>query len=293
VLTTGHLLELGSITKVYTAVLLADAVERGEVALDDPVAAHLGLSAPLRPALERVTLASLATHTSGLPRLPPGLVRYALRHGDDPYGALDDERLVEAFRRARVRRAGRFRYSNLGPALLGLALARRAGSASYGELLRERVCAPLDLSATWAWAPDGAARADGHDRRGRRVSPWRLDGIAGAGAVVATVGDLLGFLVANAEPPPSALGRALRATHAPRTRRGGIEIGLGWLRARGRRDRPDVLWHSGGTGGFRSFAALAPGRPAAVAVVANSRHGVDRLGQKLLQELLEAAPAPP
>ena len=133
---TGEsLFQIGSVTKVFTALALADAVERGELAMDTPLAALLPES-PTSRAGAAITLGHLATHTSGLPRLPPGLLRRALRHRSDPYRDITTEDLLSALAAARLRSkpGTRIWYSNFGAALLGQALSRHAGQA-YAELL--------------------------------------------------------------------------------------------------------------------------------------------------------------
>jgi serine-type D-Ala-D-Ala carboxypeptidase/endopeptidase len=283
--------EIGSVTKLFTATLLADMTLEGLVSLDDPVACHLpaGVRVPVRPgALREMTLADLASHTSGLPRLPPGMLRSALRRPRNPYAALTVEDLERGLGSMRLRHApgGRPSYSNLGAGLLGHVLALRAGR-SFEDLVRQRICEPLGLADT-AIAPAPGARdrlAQGHARRGRPVPAWDLPAIAGAGALRSTAPDLLRLLELHLQDDGSRLARAARLTQAPRARLGRLEIGLGWhaLPARGRRAR--LLFHSGGTGGFRSFVGLVPESGAAVVVLANSARSVDAIGFRMLVEI--------
>jgi serine-type D-Ala-D-Ala carboxypeptidase/endopeptidase len=147
--TAGTIFEVGSITKVFTATVLADMVEEGLAAPDDPVQRYLpdGVELPVhgRP----ITLADLATQTSGLPRLPKGLIWRSLRQRDNPYAGFTDAELERAVTRASPRRAPgeKLRYSNLGYGLLGHALALRTGQ-SYEQLVRSRICDPLGLADT-------------------------------------------------------------------------------------------------------------------------------------------------
>ncbi|WP_300082053.1 serine hydrolase, partial [Propioniciclava sp.] len=139
--------ELGSITKVFVGHVLADAVARGDVALDDPLETYLPELAGT-PA-GGVTLVSLATHTSGLPRLPEGVggLRSALSPSD-PYPAWGVGQLTDAARAAALERPGTEAYSNLGMALLGHALARAAEAPTWAALAEERLFAPLGMTAT-------------------------------------------------------------------------------------------------------------------------------------------------
>lgn len=134
--------EIGSITKVFTALLLADAVERGAVSLDDPVQKYLpaGVILPVKGA--PITLAHLASHTSGLPRLPPNL-----KPADDanPYADYSVDDLYASLRALRLESApGRYEYSNYGAGLLGHVLALQAGRP-YEELLVERYALTPDF----------------------------------------------------------------------------------------------------------------------------------------------------
>jgi CubicO group peptidase (beta-lactamase class C family) len=175
--------EIGSVTKVFTSLLLAIAVQRGEVALDDALSDHLppGTHVPRRGDAE-ITLLHLATHRSGLPRLPPRFWWEALRHRDDPYAELTTERVLDALSRTRPRRSpgDRFRYSNFGAGLLGMALGHAAG-ADYETLVRDRIALPLGMMyTTVALDEDQRSRlAPGTTRRGKPAGLWTLTGLAG------------------------------------------------------------------------------------------------------------------
>jgi len=253
------------------------------------VARHLppGTGPPVRG--RPMTLADLASHASGLPRLPKGLLRQALRDRRNPYARFTRTQLERAVREARVRRApGRLRYSNFGAGLLGHVLSLRAGRG-YEDLARERVCAPLGMAETRIAIParDAPRLAQGHDRRGRPVPGWDLPALAGAGALRSTPSDMLRFLAGQLHPPDGRLGSAIRLTHEPRVRRGKLHVGLGWLSLPLGRGRARALWHNGGTGGFRAFAGFVPGAGAAVVVLSNSARSVDALGFRLLEAALD------
>jgi serine-type D-Ala-D-Ala carboxypeptidase/endopeptidase len=184
--------ELGSVTKVFTATVLADMVEEGLVTLDDPVQRYLpaGVELPIRG--RPITLADLATQTSGLPRLPPGLLRRSLRQRRNPYARFTQSDLERATSctRLKSRPGERLRYSNFGFGLLGYALARRT-EQPFEQLVRERICDPLGLADTRISIPPETRDrfADGHNRRGRPVPHWDVLALAGAGALRSTVID--------------------------------------------------------------------------------------------------------
>jgi D-alanyl-D-alanine-carboxypeptidase/D-alanyl-D-alanine-endopeptidase len=244
----NSIFEIGSVTKVFTATLLAEMAEHGVIRLDDPVRRHLpdDVRVPIRG--RPITLCHLASQTSGLPRLPPGLFRRSLRQHRDPYAGFGEQDLFDALARTRLKSAPgvRLRYSNFGFGLLGYVLARRAGT-SYGELVYDRICAPLGLAETGLEIADTANGrvADGHNRRGRSVPHWHLGALAGAGGLRSTLNDLLRFLDLQLTEPATPLARAARATHGPRATRGRLEQGLGWVSLPLRGDPRLMLWHSG------------------------------------------------
>jgi serine-type D-Ala-D-Ala carboxypeptidase/endopeptidase len=256
--------QIGSVTKVFTALLLADMAERGEVRLSDPAASYLpGGTGP-------VTLADLATHTSGLPRLPRNLLWSAWLHPRDPYAGYPAARFVRAARRALRAGSGGspYLYSNFGYGLLGYLLGQAAGTA-YQTLVTTRICGPLGLPDT-TFAVPGPSRdrmAQGH-QRGRAVPDWHLGALAGAGALYSTAADLARFLQACLTPAATPLGPAIRATLTPRRPIPGGEIGLAWHQARRADHR--VIWHNGMTGGFSAMIAFDPARTLGVAALANS-----------------------
>jgi serine-type D-Ala-D-Ala carboxypeptidase/endopeptidase len=261
-------------------------VEEGLVTLDDPVQRYLpaGVELPVRG--RPITLADLATQTSGLPRLPPGLVRRSLGQRRNPYAGFTELDLEQAISRTRPKSSPgeKLRYSNFGFGLLGHVLARRAAQP-FEQLVRERICDPLGLADTQIAIPaEARARfADGHDRRGRQVSHWDVPALAGAGALRSTVADLLRFLELQLWPPATRLGRAAQATHEPRAHRGRLSQGLGWAGLPLRGDSSQMLWHNGGTGGFRSFLGFVKEIEAGVAVLSNCSRSVDAIGFRVLE----------
>jgi D-alanyl-D-alanine-carboxypeptidase/D-alanyl-D-alanine-endopeptidase len=284
------LFEIGSITKVFTALALADMALAGELSLDTPACELLPASVAWPAVAGReITLADLASHRSGLPSSPPGLIRHALRHWGDPYRCFSVDALYEALARTRLKRppGDRFRYSNFGFGVLGHALARAAG-VSWEELVQRRVCAPLGLRDTHAAVPTEKVLrlAQGHNRRGRPVPAWTMpEGIAGAGALRSTADDLLTLLSAGLRPESTSLRPAIELARRKQQRISRrAAVGLGWLMVAPRR-APRILWHGGGTGGFRTYAGLTPDGDAAVVALSCSRRQPLRLGGRLLKEL--------
>lgn len=264
--------QAGSVTKVFTALLLADMAGRGEVRLADPAARYLPGG---RDEAGPVTLADLATHTSGLPRLPRGLFGPALLSPRDPYARYPASWFRRAARRAlRTAPGGSpYLYSNFGYGVLGYLLGQAAGS-TYEDLVTTRLCAPLGLADT-TFAVPGPSRdrkAQGHQGT-RPVPDWRMGALAAAGGLYSTSADLARLLQAclaasDQESPDGPLAPAIRATLTPRQPVPGGEIGLAWHHAR-RGDRR-ISWHNGMTGGFSAMIAFDPDRGLGVAALANS-----------------------
>jgi serine-type D-Ala-D-Ala carboxypeptidase/endopeptidase len=287
--------EIGSITKVFTSLLLADMVQRGEVALTDPVSKYLppGAKMPER-AGRQITLQDLATHTSGLPRLPSNL---AQKDPANPYADYSVEQLYQFLSTYQLTRdiGSQYEYSNLGGGLLGHVLARRAGT-DYETLVRSRICEPLGMKSTAiTLSSDMKTRfAVGHDQALAPVAYWDLPTIAGAGALRSTANDLLTFLAANLGYTKSPLAPAMSAMLVARRPTGvsGLEIGLGWHIST--KDGREIIWHNGGTGGFRTFIGFDPKSRVGVVALSNTSTatGVDDIGRHLLDSKSPLTPAP-
>ena len=275
--------EIGSITKVFTSTLLADLVLRGELALDTPVQSLLGDEArmPTRGGAE-ITLGQLATHSSGLPRLPDNLDP---ADETNPYADYTVERLYEFLGGHELSRdiGETVEYSNLGYGLLGHSLGRGQGR-DYETLVKERILEPLQMSDTAATlTPTLRERlAAGHDGSLKPAANWDLAVHAGAGALLSTVKDLLTFLEANLGLRESPLREAMEHAHAPRVEDQmlGMEIGLGWIVHDSKEGR--IVWHNGGTGGYSSFIGFDPESQVGVVVLSNTADPVDSLGFRLL-----------
>jgi serine-type D-Ala-D-Ala carboxypeptidase/endopeptidase len=267
-ITAETIFEIGSITKVFTALLLADMVERREVALDDPVRKYLpsSVNVPSRGNRE-ITLADLATHTSGLPREPANL---DLRSLDDPYAAYRVADLYAFLSRYSLQRdpGTQFEYSNLGMGLLGHALAVTA-SMSYEALLTRRVFGPLGMTNTSVVVAEErrARRATGHNQAQTPVSWWHFDALAGAGAINSTASDMLTFAEAAMSADTPLKSAFTRMTSVRRPADGGIDQVLGWDAFRYQGNQ--VLAKSGGTNGFRSRLFVDPAGHRAVIVLSN------------------------
>lgn len=280
------LFEIGSITKTFTALLLADAVHERRLALDGAVEEVLPGIRLRDSDDEPIRWVDLATHRAGLPRLPDNL---APADPADPYADYDEARLLDYLRRQRATRPrnSRWEYSNLGYGLLGHALARAAGMP-YPDLLQRRVLTPLGLDDA-VWARRGtrpAALVDGHGADGQVVPHWHFDVMAPAGGLLMGGAGLARYAQAAVGAVDSPLREAFELAQREHAAGPGAmnPIGLAWLRAplNGR----TVLNHDGGTFGFSSSLWLDPSRRRATAVLANAMVEVKDLALHLLEPSL-------
>lgn len=281
--------ELGSVTKTFTASLFADAIERGEVGAEDPLSAHI-------PELEgtpagEVTLASLAQHSSGLPRLGPAFAIESLAaslSGGNPYGPQTTEIMIEDAAAAPVDPAQGPVYSNLGVALLGTALANAAGADGYSALLEERVLGPLGMESTSIATTEGEVPAEttpGFLTNGAPTDHWWGEGYAPTGSSTTTnIGDLAAWAAANLD------GTAPGSTALEPTAEFAEGSGIGWIWQTTQvtnpsADRnPTLTWHNGGTGGFTSVVMLDREADRAVVVLGNTQQIVDPIAVALLTD---------
>ncbi|MDQ2813977.1 MAG: beta-lactamase family protein [Actinomycetota bacterium] len=274
--------EIGSVTKVFTGLVLADMVVRGQTELDATLGILIGL--PAR-AGGLITLRSLATHTSGLPRLAPSLrmKTRALTADPDPYRDIGLAHVIAALTRNPPAAPGAFRYSNLGYQLLGAAVAAAAGT-TWPDLIWQRIGRPLGLTATGIGPDRSTAR--GHDRAGLPVPYWDSALLPGAGALLSSPADLETFLRAQLDPASTELDAAIRLSRVSHTEGRAVRpVGLGWMLDRA--DGAKLAWHNGGTGGFSAILALTdrPRGPAGVAILVNSPHvsALDTVAREMLR----------
>jgi CubicO group peptidase (beta-lactamase class C family) len=261
--------EIGSMSKVFTSLILADMVLKGEVSLDDPAQKYLpaGATMPSRNG-KAITLRNLSLQDSGLPRLPDNMP-----FGDpqDPYADYTEADLLAFLSHYQLTRdpGSQYEYSNLGVGLLGYLLAR-AAHTDYATLLHDRITGPLGLDDTAIdLSPDQQARfATPHDAYMQPTKPWHLPTLAGAGAIRSTANDMLKFLAAALDSkskiaPEMKLLLSDRRTDNPR-----MQTALGWIVLPA--PTGEVLFHDGGTGGFRSAMVLQPATGRAVVVLTNA-----------------------
>jgi len=279
--------EIGSITKTFTATLLARAVRSGRVTLDTPVAQLLpDFKIPTRGGKE-ITLGDLATHHSGLPRLPSNLLG---KDPSNPYADYDAAKLKTFLAGYALPRepGAAYEYSNLGVGLLAFALAQ-LDHTTYGALIGEEILKPLGMtmSGTAFTAAMRARFAPGHDDTGDAAKNWDFDALAGAGAIRSAANDMLRYLKANMAIDASPLAAAMKLAQEPRSDMDKTaRIGLVWMTT----DK-GIVWHSGMTGGYASFLGFTADGRRGVVILSNTAASVGDLGFATLDASAPLAPA--
>jgi CubicO group peptidase (beta-lactamase class C family) len=295
--------EIGSVSKTFTALVLAQMVQQGTVRLAEPVRELLPAGTVAKPASgAEITLLDLSDQHSGLPRMPDNF------HPADPanpYADYDTKLLYEYVGKHGVALPPNapFLYSNLGVGLLGQALADRA-HMNYADLLYEQVTGPLGMFDTGiVLKPEMKARfLEGHDGQHHPAHAWDLDALAGAGGIRSDAADMLTYIEAQLHPenlPKTAMSSAqgktlppaIAACHAIHADVGpGMHIALNWLRD----DATGNYWHNGATGGYSAYVMFNPERDFGVVVLSNtsiSPEGsfADKLGEHIAQRLSGSA----
>jgi CubicO group peptidase (beta-lactamase class C family) len=273
--------EIGSISKTFTGILLANMVLKGEMKLDDPLQKYLpeGVKAPTRNG-ESIKLVQMSNHTSSLPRMPDN---FSPADPENPYIDYSEKQLYDFLAACELTRdiGSQYEYSNYAVGLLGHTLAKKHNT-TYEKLLAEVITKPLGLKNTGiALSPEMKKNlALGHSA-GLQVSNWDFVTLAGAGAIRSNAIDMLQYLAANMGMSKSKLYPAMQLSHK-NTRKEGKEphVGLGWHILSS--DNKEIVWHNGGTGGYKAFAGFIKGENKGVVVLTNSTASVDDLGIYLL-----------
>lgn len=298
--------EIGSITKVFTGTLLADMAAREVLSVDDPVNKFLPDGArALRCGDREMRLVDLATHSSGLPRMPGN---WKPHHGTDPYADYTAEQLqqyLDQFAEPTltttlgnllgVKPTVKWEYSNLGVTVLGHLLARQA-EMPYEEMVLERICQPLEMTSTRVH-PDESMQArhiSGHDADGTISRNWQFDCMASCGGLHSTVNDLLKFLSGQMGLTETPLRLAFDLSHQPHYKvNDRLEMGLNWFLL-----KSDIIYHSGMTGGYNSFIGFSKSKKIGMVVLSDTTIGgtsglLDRVSLGFLKAIIDRQPGTP
>lgn len=276
--------DIGSLTKLFTALALADMVARGEMAMDDPLGRYLPADVQVPDFQGKpITLRDVATYSAGLPGWPGDMP--ALGKSFPDYSV---EQLYQALSATRLDAAPgtRYVYSNFGYGLLGLALARHAGT-DFESLIVSRIAAPLGMESTRISLSSGieARVSPGHDRKLAKVTSWTMpEAFAGAGAFRSTANDLMKFLSAAMALTPSPLAAAfaeMLRIECP-SDKPDTTVAAGWFISSRPGDR--LVWKDGGVLGYSSFLGYSQRTRNGLVLLANGNFDAIDLGKQVLSE---------
>jgi len=296
--------EIGSISKAFTGILLAQRIENGELELDDRIAELLPEGWSLSEPAREITLRHCTTHTSGFPRLPANLLRISrmcrLLAGGDPYRDYSEKEFRDALATVELKfdPGTKWVYSNFAVGLLGFVLATQNGS-DYETLVTSKICQPLGMHRTVITNDDWHGEHMpakyrivyklGRASFGLKSDEWQLPNhLAGAGAIRSTGRDMMTFLKANMGLIPTPFDAAIQRSHQELFQeRADRAIGMNWIRSFESSISQNIIWHDGGTGGFRTYLGFTEDHQFGVFVLSNiGIVGVDALAQEILKALV-------
>jgi len=286
-ITKDTLFEIGSISKTFTSIALASMVDEGKVKLHDPVQMYMpeNVRIPIKTNDNPITLASLANHSSGLPRLPINMP-----YGDplDPYADYTVEMMYEFLNNYDLPRevGENYEYSNLAVGLLGHVLGL-IDKKTYQEVIDDRVLKPLLMTTTFVNVPMTQIDnlSDGHNGALNKTKHWQLPTLAGAGGLKSNAKDMALFLAANMQK--QSLTNAIALTHKQSInyKDAGPVIGLAWHKKQ--YGNGSYLHHNGGTGGFRTFIGFDQKQKKGIVILDNSANGLAEIGDAYLTNSLK------
>jgi CubicO group peptidase (beta-lactamase class C family) len=269
--------EIGSITKVFTALLMAQLQQTGHISITDSVYSFLPKTLGLPKNFEKITFENLATHQSGLPRLPSGMKLFGKDVMVDPYSEFNEERILRAIQETKLKSipgAGRPRYSNYGYGLLGFTLEKVTGK-TYEDMLMQEIIAPIGLSST-IFTDEGLRQ--GHSRK-KEVGPWHMGRFASMGGLRMSASDLSKLLIAS-QDKLHPLAPAFNETFKIRYQDKRTAVGLGWHYLKDQK----VVGHNGGTLGARTESWINLESKTHVIVFGDGNPGTMKTALSLLKQ---------
>jgi CubicO group peptidase (beta-lactamase class C family) len=276
------LFEIGSLTKTFTSILLADAVNSGRVKLDDPINLYLPDSIP--PLLYEgvpITLKTLSNHSSGIPRMPSN---FHSSDESDPYMDYSQNDLFSFYRNFRpIRKPGeKYEYSNLAAGTLGVIL-ERVYKTNYERLFISTICKPLHMDETREFLKQGDSIrfARGYNEEGVYAAPWNFIALAGAGGIRSTSSDLMKYAMANLGDAPGQLAKDIDLTHIVTFTEGKTKVGLGWHYIKPGME--DLIFHNGQTGGYHTYLSINSRRKFALVILSNCAKGTEDIGAAIMK----------
>jgi len=285
--------EIGSITKVFTALLLADAVKtRSDFELDQTIGRFIpGLQESNPDVASKVTLKHLSQHMSGLPRMPDNILP---TDPNNPFAGYDRKLLHKFLETAKLMNnpGKKNAYSNLGVGLLGDILASDF-NMDYQTLVQQRIFDPLKMTESSVSLSESSSRrlAPPHNSALVEDHFWEFDALAGAGSIRSTATDMLRFIQANLKPTDSEIGKAIDLAWEKSLppSKDHFAMGLGWMIA----GDGSTRWHNGQTGGYHSIIFVNRDLDAGLVLLSNTATTeLDALGQQIFQTIVGMKVAP-
>lgn len=257
--TKNSVYEIGSITKTFTSLLLATLVQDKKVGLDDAIEDFWPKPFALKTRKNQpINFKHLATHTSGLPRLPYNLMAFS----KDPYANYDRNQLIEAINNTEISNTGQYVYSNFAVGLLGETLSV-IENKTFNQLIEQVIIKPLKLNHTYMQLEQVPQELVVQGYAGNKAATaWNFKALAAAGSIRSSIEDLLAYGVAYTHTN-NPLSQAMELTMKTHFQQDKLEVGLGWHFNDG------VFWHNGGTDGFRSMLMIDPKNKKVVAGITN------------------------
>ena len=266
--TDSTLLEIGSITKTFTAEIILILQEKGMLNIDQPLAAFFPEATAENPSLQQISLRQILNHTAGLPRLPANLAKVKNYSYLQPYEHYSKDNLVDCLKKLKPDTIGKYDYSNMGFGILGTIAEMKTGK-SLNELMKEYIFTPLDMRQSSLSDSSELPRATGY-MTGKPAPYWKFESLAGAGAIKSTASDMTRYLVAClGKSSNTDFNSAIElATKTSLQISNSLSIGMAWHVMTSR--TPNIFWHNGGTYGFSTFIAFEPTSQTAIFAATNS-----------------------
>ncbi len=281
------LYEIGSLTKVFTAILLADLVTREVVSLDDSIGKYLPDSVAANPRIKQITFKQLANHTSGLPRVASNAEKVAGFDASNPYAFYKRSDLFDFLKNYEINpeHTDGYEYSNVGYGLLG-ELVSTINKKPYMQCVQEKILAPLKMTNTTDKNAIGSKQViPVHNDKGDATNVWSFDVMVGAGGLKSTARDLMALAIEQFKMPENQFQYALALTRqftafTPEN----TDIGLAWQMSM--LDGMIYFHHSGITGGSSSFIGISPDTKSALVILSNTAENVDSISKVILEKLM-------
>jgi len=281
------LFEIGSVTKTFTATMLAELVNKGTIGLEDSIAKYLPDSVAQNPDIQKITFKMLANHTSGLPRMANNWNKGPKFNESDPYATYDKNSLFAFLKdfKAEHEAGTEYEYSNLGFGLLGELLSTIT-KKPYMTMLKETILIPLEMSSTSdKLNPKDKNFAAPFDSTGQQVPFWNFQALSAAGSLKSNLNDLLRYTIAQLTYPENDVQKAMNLTKQftffvpPNS-----DIGLAWHM--NMLDGVINYRHTGATAGSNAFVGFVPDEKSVVIMLSNSSNELGTVGTKLLEKVL-------